>query len=43
MRIEPAEIIRELRADAAAHYDLDVLDSLERVVSREPPNLLASE
>ena len=30
--IEPAEIIRELRADAAAHYDLEVLDALERAV-----------
>jgi response regulator RpfG family c-di-GMP phosphodiesterase len=31
--IEPAEIIRELRADAAAHYDLEVLDALERAVA----------
>jgi hypothetical protein len=31
--IEPAEIVRELRADAVAHYDLDVLDALERVVA----------
>jgi response regulator RpfG family c-di-GMP phosphodiesterase len=28
----PAEIVRELRADATAGYDLDVLDALERVV-----------
>lgn len=28
----PAEIVRELRADATARYDLDVLDALERVV-----------
>lgn len=28
----PVEIVRELRADTTAHYDLDVLDALERVV-----------
>jgi len=28
----PAEIVRELRADTTAHYDLDVLDALQRVV-----------
>jgi hypothetical protein len=30
---ESTEIIGELRADTAAHYDLDVLDALERVVA----------
>jgi hypothetical protein len=33
--LSPSEAIREVRADTASAYDLDVLDALERVVSEE--------